>query len=169
MTDVLIALSLSWLLYHKKTGFARTDSVVMTLMSYSISSGLLTSVVCVGTVISYVIRPTTLIPDAFFWTLAKLHVNSLLAMLNSRNSILERSANGHPQTTFYVGSFKTQQQNQPTHESTTSRPTTISVNTHQTTTTDFASCKRNYDAEPKVLDVKISDGVNSTSKSTPIV
>ena len=113
--------------------------------------------------------------------------------LNSRNSILERSADLHPQSTLYRNSLITQQQKEPTHES-TSRPTAIPVNMHQTTISDFAPCKHNYNAEPKSLDVEKSvrslhldavsaftcsfvqkDEVNFTdlgtqrSKSTPIV
>ena len=61
LADALIAFSMCWYLYHKRTGFARheyilspfmpqiwlnfvsrTDSMIMTLMSYSINSGLLT-------------------------------------------------------------------------------------------------------------------------------
>ncbi|KAH9013182.1 hypothetical protein EDB83DRAFT_301124 [Lactarius deliciosus] len=41
--DILIAVSICWSLYRKRTGFARTDSVIMTLMTYSIQSCLLTS------------------------------------------------------------------------------------------------------------------------------
>ena len=75
--------------------------------------------------------------------------------LNSRNSILERSADLHPQSTLYRNSPITQQQKEPTHES-TSRPTAIPVNMHQTTISDFAPCKHNYNAEPKSLDVEKS-------------
>ena len=60
VADALIAFSMCWFLYHKRTGFARrvrfslftpqiwlsfvrrTDSMIMKLMSYSINSGLLT-------------------------------------------------------------------------------------------------------------------------------
>jgi hypothetical protein len=60
VADILIAVSMCWFLYHKRTGFTRrvhlspltlyiwlsfvhrTDSMIMTLMSYSLNSGLLT-------------------------------------------------------------------------------------------------------------------------------
>jgi hypothetical protein len=89
----------------------------------------------------------------------------------------------------------TQQQKELTHQlQSTSRPTAVSVNMHQTTTTDFAPCKHDYNAEPELLDLEksvrflpldavsaftcsflLKDGLNSTnlgtqrSKSTPIV
>ena len=58
LADLLIAAAMCWSLYHRRTGFARqahpadtyvvltfmhrTDSMIITLMTYSISSGLLT-------------------------------------------------------------------------------------------------------------------------------
>ncbi|KAH9060430.1 hypothetical protein EDB87DRAFT_1615747, partial [Lactarius vividus] len=42
VADILIAVSMCWFLYHKRTGFARTDSMILTLMTYSVHSGLLT-------------------------------------------------------------------------------------------------------------------------------
>jgi hypothetical protein len=42
LADGLIAFSMCWFLYHKRTGFPRTDSMLMTLMGYSINSGLMT-------------------------------------------------------------------------------------------------------------------------------
>lgn len=58
LADVLIAVVMCWSLYRKRTGFARqahpvdihailtfirrTDSIIATLMAYSINSGLLT-------------------------------------------------------------------------------------------------------------------------------
>ncbi|KAI0256967.1 hypothetical protein BJV78DRAFT_1168361 [Lactifluus subvellereus] len=153
--DVLIALSMCWFLYQRRTGFVRTDSTIMTLMSYSISSGLLTSVIAAGTVTVYVIAPTSLLPEAFYWVLIKCHANALLAMLNSRELILERSANLHPENTFYMASFRTTQQKETDPES-MSKPTTISVSAHQSTTTDCASCKYDLNTEPKLLNVEKS-------------
>ena len=60
VVDLLIAASMCWYLFRKKTGFARqahpngiyammltfihrTDSVITTLMAYSVNSGLLTT------------------------------------------------------------------------------------------------------------------------------
>ncbi|KAH8981041.1 hypothetical protein EDB86DRAFT_494087 [Lactarius hatsudake] len=50
--DILIAVSMCWFLYHKRTGFARTDSMIMTLMTYSVQSGLLTSLLTCAVLIS---------------------------------------------------------------------------------------------------------------------
>jgi NADH:ubiquinone oxidoreductase subunit 3 (subunit A) len=41
--DILIAGLMCWALYRKKTGLARTDSMIMTLMAYTVNTGLLTA------------------------------------------------------------------------------------------------------------------------------
>ncbi|KAH9060488.1 hypothetical protein EDB87DRAFT_1727831 [Lactarius vividus] len=90
--DTVVATSMCWSLYHKKTGFAKTDSIIMTLMAYSINSGLLTGLLSLATTISIVVLPTSLIWLAFFWAMTKCYVNSLLAMLNSRDHIRSRQS-----------------------------------------------------------------------------
>ncbi|KAH9999608.1 hypothetical protein BJV74DRAFT_161468 [Russula compacta] len=63
-----------------RTGFSRTDSMIMTLMIYSINTGLLTSLLSSATLVSFSISPSTLISQVFFWPLSKCYFNSLLAM-----------------------------------------------------------------------------------------
>ncbi|KAH9969928.1 hypothetical protein BC827DRAFT_1164112 [Russula dissimulans] len=97
VADILIASSMCWYLHRKRTGFAKTDSTIITLMTYSINTGLLTSVLATLTLIFFIIVPTTsLIWQAIFWTSGKCYVNSLLAMLNSRDYLRERSNNIGP-------------------------------------------------------------------------
>ncbi|KAH9987445.1 hypothetical protein BJV74DRAFT_497931 [Russula compacta] len=78
--DLLITGSMCWCLYNKRTGFARTDSVVVTLMIYSVNTGLLTSVLATGSLISFLVSPNPLISKAFSLPLGKCYVNSLLAL-----------------------------------------------------------------------------------------
>ncbi|KAH8994330.1 hypothetical protein EDB86DRAFT_3168474 [Lactarius hatsudake] len=85
--DILIATSMCWSLYRRRTGFARTDSVIMTSMAYSINSGLLTGLLSLASSISIVVSPSSMIWLAFFWAMSKCYVNSLLAMLNSRDHV----------------------------------------------------------------------------------
>ncbi|KAH9024293.1 hypothetical protein EDB84DRAFT_1615813 [Lactarius hengduanensis] len=85
--DTLVAASMCWSLYRRRTGFARTDSVIMISMAYSVNSGLLTGLLSLAASISIVVSPSSMIWLAFFWAMGKCYVNSLLAMLNSRNYI----------------------------------------------------------------------------------
>ncbi|KAI9435450.1 hypothetical protein H4582DRAFT_1969461 [Lactarius indigo] len=100
MTDLLIAAAMCWSLYRWRTGFARTDSLIMTLMAYSINSGLLTSALALAAVINFAVSPSSRLWLAFSWAMSKCGVNSLLAMLNSRDFILELSETNNPDNAF---------------------------------------------------------------------
>jgi len=132
--DILIALSMCWYLYHKRTGFAGTDSVIMTLMSYSINSGLLTSILAIGLPICFVIIPTNFIWVVFFWLMGKCYVNSFLAMLNNRDTLRERPAeDDNSGNAFHLSSIR---QNKP--------PGANTVGVHRTHISDFAPSKEDY-------------------------
>ncbi|KAH8996874.1 hypothetical protein EDB92DRAFT_2036492 [Lactarius akahatsu] len=130
--DTLIATSMCWSLYRRRTGFARTDSVVMTSMAYSVNSGMLTGLLSLAASISIVVSPTSMIWLAFFWAMSKCYVNSLLAMLNSRNyvhgsqSTTNRQDNAYnissirvgpgPSSTLDYGRHKSDHDEEPTFE-----------------------------------------------------
>ncbi|KAH9933253.1 uncharacterized protein BXZ73DRAFT_101213 [Epithele typhae] len=94
VADILIAGSMCYYLYRKRTGLSRTDSIVTALMVYSVNSGLTTSIIASACVITFLAMPTNLIWIAFFWLLGKCYVNSFLALLNSREQLRERSGRG---------------------------------------------------------------------------
>jgi len=104
--DVLIAAMMCWALYRKKTGIASTDSMIMTLMAYTINSGFLTSVLGAAMTLSFILSPESLIPIAIFFTMGKCHVNSVLAMLNSREYVRGRSSPGKSNNSFKLCSFR---------------------------------------------------------------
>ncbi|KAH9963521.1 hypothetical protein BC827DRAFT_1192271 [Russula dissimulans] len=139
LADILIAGSMCWYLYHKKTGIARTDSIIMTLMTYSINSGLLTSILATVTVIFFVIVPTTsLIWQAIFWTSGKCYVNSLLAMLNSRDYLRERSTSNISESNRRAYNKTSVLQSKAFYKSNKTRTTAVTVDIHRTNAMDFA-------------------------------
>ncbi|KAH9005684.1 hypothetical protein EDB83DRAFT_2558404 [Lactarius deliciosus] len=99
--DFLVAASMCWSLYRRRTGFARTDSIIMTSMAYSVNSGLLTGLLSLASSISIVVSPSSMIWLAFFWAMSKCYVNSLLAMLNSRNYIRGDQSTANRQDNAY--------------------------------------------------------------------
>ncbi|KAH9006282.1 hypothetical protein EDB86DRAFT_706501 [Lactarius hatsudake] len=142
VADILIAVSMCWFLYHKRTGFARTDSVIMTLMTYSVQSGLLTSVYQ---------PPSTMYSEIFFWPMSKFYVNSLLAMLNSRDYVRERSASidNKPDNAFDLSSIRIEQRSEG--DKSTRRPT-VSVPVHLSAKTDFPQGKLDHDVESSTVE-----------------
>ncbi|KAH8989085.1 hypothetical protein EDB92DRAFT_1947633 [Lactarius akahatsu] len=99
--DTLVATSMCWSLYRRRTGFAKTDSVIMTSMAYSVNSGLLTGLLSLASTISIVVSPSSMIWLAFIWAMSKCYVNSLLAMLNSRDYVRGRQSTTDRQDNAY--------------------------------------------------------------------
>jgi len=104
--DIVITVTMCWTLYRKKTGFARTDSMIMTLMSYTIHSGLLLSALGSAQTISFAVAPTNMVWEAFFLVMSKSYMNSLLFMLNTREAIRDRSTSDKPDTGYSIASIR---------------------------------------------------------------
>ncbi|KAG7088545.1 hypothetical protein E1B28_012527 [Marasmius oreades] len=90
--DILIAVSLCYYLSQSRTGFKRTDSLISTLIIYTLTTGLMTSVIDIVIVITFTTMPTNYVWLAFFWIVGRCYVNSVLAALNSRDSLRGRVA-----------------------------------------------------------------------------
>ncbi|OBZ69062.1 hypothetical protein A0H81_11094 [Grifola frondosa] len=94
--DILIAITMCFYLFRKRTGILRSDSVVTRLMIYSVNTGLLTSrltylsVIATICVVTFAAMPTNFVWLSFFWVMGKCYVNSFLALLNSRGSLREK-------------------------------------------------------------------------------
>ncbi|KAJ7763969.1 hypothetical protein DFH07DRAFT_812249 [Mycena maculata] len=100
--DTTLEFTLCYCLYRERTGFQRTDSLLLRLISMTITSGLITSLVIIAQLISIIAAPETLWILAWNLQLPKLYTNSLLATLNARDAI--RSV-GAPQSN--LNSFNT--------------------------------------------------------------
>ncbi|KAH8994313.1 hypothetical protein EDB86DRAFT_2829817 [Lactarius hatsudake] len=124
--DTLIAASMCWSLYRRRTGFARTDSIIMTSMAYSINSGLLTGLLSLATSISIVVSPSSMIWLAFFWAMSKCYVS---IWLNSRNYVRGRQSTANMQDNAYNIS-------------------TIRVGPGPLSTLDYGQHKSDHDEEP---------------------
>jgi len=146
VADILIALAMCWYLYHKKTGFSKTDSIIMTLISYSINTGLVTSILASGMLVSFVVLRNTLVWEVFFWLMGKCYMNSFLAILNNRDTLRERSSDDNSSNAFHLWSMRP---NKTPYKSTTG-PTAVAVTVHRTATADFGRSKYDSDNEPEL-------------------
>ncbi|KAG2343301.1 hypothetical protein BDR05DRAFT_309625 [Suillus weaverae] len=82
--DVFIALSLCYLLATTRTGFSSTDSFVTKLMGYTISTGCLTTVFSLASIITFAMMPNNFIYISVKNIVATLYVNSYIALLNAK-------------------------------------------------------------------------------------
>lgn len=82
--DMLIASTLCYLLATSRTGFSSTDSFLIKLMCYTISTGCLTSICSLSIIITCAVLPTTFVFIGLQFLVTKLYVNSFIAFLNAR-------------------------------------------------------------------------------------
>ncbi|KAF8625710.1 hypothetical protein AX15_005231 [Amanita polypyramis BW_CC] len=88
--DFMIAFGICHLLSRQRTTFIETDSKIETVMCYVIISGALTSVFALAGLIAVSVMGYNLVHIGILLVLAKLYVNSYLAMLNARMAMRER-------------------------------------------------------------------------------
>ncbi|KAG2151810.1 hypothetical protein BD769DRAFT_4554 [Suillus cothurnatus] len=94
--DFVIASSLCYLLATSRTGFASTDSMITKLMAYIINTGCLTSVCSLTIIITCAVMPHNFIFLGIDFLIAKLYVNSFLALLNARCYLQPAGETNHP-------------------------------------------------------------------------
>ncbi|KAI0824340.1 hypothetical protein BC628DRAFT_1378944 [Trametes gibbosa] len=89
-SDIILTGALVFVLQRSRTGSRRSDTVLSLLITYTINTGLLTSIISVLAFIFALILPGNLIYAGVSIVSAKLYANSLLAVVNSRKSIGNR-------------------------------------------------------------------------------
>lgn len=87
VTDVVIASMMCWLLFRSRTAFSKTNRLISRLITYTINTGALTSLCAVVTFITAQTMQTNFVYGTFYFLIARLYVNSMLATLNVRQSL----------------------------------------------------------------------------------
>ncbi|KAF8803764.1 hypothetical protein BYT27DRAFT_7214366 [Phlegmacium glaucopus] len=87
VVDVLIAAALFYFLRRSRTGFKKSDTMISRLIMFTVSTGFLTSICAIASLVSILVWGQTLIYVAFYFSLGRLYSNSVLATLNARQSI----------------------------------------------------------------------------------
>ncbi|KAJ7179458.1 hypothetical protein C8R46DRAFT_1212016 [Mycena filopes] len=87
VADFAIAIILVFYLRRSRTGFKKSDTMISKLIKYVLSTGLLTGVCALASLVSILVWGKTLIYVAFYFSLGRLYFNSVLATLNARSDI----------------------------------------------------------------------------------
>ncbi|KAI0694309.1 hypothetical protein C8T65DRAFT_666988 [Cerioporus squamosus] len=98
--DTVTTSTLTYYLHGCRTGFRKTDSLIDTLIVYTINTGLLNGILNFAAMLAATLSPKTLIYYGIDIASSKMYANSLLAVLNARRSLLDRGMEG-----FETGSF----------------------------------------------------------------
>ncbi|KAI0791730.1 hypothetical protein C8Q75DRAFT_805337 [Abortiporus biennis] len=87
-TDTFIAITLCYYLWRMKSSAAqRTESQIDTLMQFCLHTGVVTSLLSIAILITYLVMPDDLIFNGIYVILPKFYHNALMATLNSRDNL----------------------------------------------------------------------------------
>ncbi|KAF7981898.1 hypothetical protein HWV62_31487 [Athelia sp. TMB] len=92
VSDLFLAATLCVLLHRSRSGIKNTDNLLNKLILFSVSTGLLTSLCALASLIAILAAPSTFIYIAFFFNIGRLYSNTMLAVLNARNSLRKDTA-----------------------------------------------------------------------------
>ncbi|KAI0822168.1 hypothetical protein BC628DRAFT_703459 [Trametes gibbosa] len=106
LCDIFTTSALIYVLRRSRTGVKRTDSVLDTLVLYTVNTGLLTTIVGLLIFVSGIAYPDLLIYAGLSIAGVKLYSNSVLAMLNSRQSLSDRMTQGFESASFSIARFR---------------------------------------------------------------
>ncbi|KAK0452576.1 hypothetical protein EV421DRAFT_2015389 [Armillaria borealis] len=84
VTDLLVAVLLSYFLHSSRTGMKRTDTLINRLIVYAVHNGLITSVADIFVLAFNIAYPKNLVYLSIYQIVANLYSNSFLATLNAR-------------------------------------------------------------------------------------
>ncbi|ESK82645.1 hypothetical protein Moror_11199 [Moniliophthora roreri MCA 2997] len=87
ISDILVTAALLWSFRQSRTGITKTDSMLQTLFKYTVTRGVLVTVFQIVYIIMFLARTTTLEWSSLQLIISKVYVITMVAMLNSRQSI----------------------------------------------------------------------------------
>ncbi|KAJ7671494.1 hypothetical protein DFH06DRAFT_1320291 [Mycena polygramma] len=114
---MITAAMIYYLLRNKSDILHRTNRAINLLISYFVSSGALTMVFAVCTLVARVISPTTLVYTPFLWAGVRLYGLSFMTILNSREHVREQLFSSHAMVTLPPALSNTTRPTDDTHES----------------------------------------------------
>jgi len=84
ITDILITVSLVWILLKKRTNIRATDDAVSRIVRLTVQTGAITAVSAILDVILFLAVPNTTVNFVWDFALSKLYTNALMSTLNAR-------------------------------------------------------------------------------------
>lgn len=86
-SDISLAMAMCIFLYRSRTGFQKTDSILTTLMLYTVNTCVVVAIDATLSLIMYILFPHTFIFLGFYLLISKLYLNAYLASLNGRGKL----------------------------------------------------------------------------------
>ncbi|KAJ3875485.1 hypothetical protein F5051DRAFT_454538 [Lentinula edodes] len=84
VTDILITVTLVWILWKKRTNIRATDDAVSRIIRLTVQTGAITAFSAILDVILFLAIPNTTVNFVWDFALSKLYTNALISTLNAR-------------------------------------------------------------------------------------
>ncbi|KAE9405052.1 hypothetical protein BT96DRAFT_388649 [Gymnopus androsaceus JB14] len=104
-TNIIATTALCWSLAKSHTGMKRTNTLLQKLFQYTVTRGILVTVTLMLFMILYLAQPETLAWLPFHLSLSKVYVITMVAMLNSRDTLRKDLVRGTAITSSEIPSI----------------------------------------------------------------
>ncbi|KAE9385393.1 hypothetical protein BT96DRAFT_595959 [Gymnopus androsaceus JB14] len=104
-TNIIATIALCWSFAKSHTGMKRTDTLLQKLFQYTVTRGILVTVTLILFMILYLAQPETLAWLPFHLSLSKVYVITMVAMLNSRDTLRKDLVRGTAITSSEIPSI----------------------------------------------------------------
>ncbi|KAK0211433.1 hypothetical protein IW262DRAFT_365376 [Armillaria fumosa] len=88
--DVIMTLAMIMSLHRARSGVVRSDHVITLLTLFTVNTNLITALLSVGSLVTFLVLPDATVYGGIFFLIAKSYLNSFLAILNSREYLREK-------------------------------------------------------------------------------
>ncbi|KAF9534189.1 hypothetical protein CPB83DRAFT_321426 [Crepidotus variabilis] len=85
--DILITISLTWILSRSRTGFRKTDTIINRIIRGAVQTGLFCTIFALGDLFSFLFADETYFYAMFAFPLGRIYTNTLLDTLNARTAL----------------------------------------------------------------------------------
>jgi len=110
--DVIITISLSYILSRSRTGFRRTDTIINRLIRGAVQTGLFASLFALADMFSFLLHRNTNLYAMFAYPLGRIYTNTLLDTLNARLGLKHMTGTMDADSDSNANAFRLQNQSQ---------------------------------------------------------
>ncbi|KAK0232479.1 hypothetical protein EDD85DRAFT_939341 [Armillaria nabsnona] len=126
--DVIMTLAMIMSLYRARSGVIRSDHVITLLTLFTVNTNLITTLLSVGSLVTFLVLPDATVYGGIFFLIAKSYLNSFLAILNSREYLREKM---DPSMSKHEAEFSQPVFAEPAHQLDSLRKSAHTITTRQ--------------------------------------
>jgi len=152
--DIIATISMCIFLMSQNATYSKTKSVLKSLLFYTINRGVLVAIAQVGLLVTFIVAPQQGYWMPFHLSISKLHINTLLAMLNARDTLRFKSFTGTNSWMTASHPRSASPGHLPSHGGTGSAPSTFELKHFSTSLAQVVYEKnspRNDDGKPTAM------------------